>query len=171
MALHARDDNFIEVRKYRAGSTLVAAALALLFEGVLPKYIPHAELIELPLLVTVYFSMGRRNPVTALLLGAGIGLAQDAISHLPLGVYGIALTVVGYLACWVGNRINVDMALGRFGVVFLLYFLERAVVALIRRFLLEQPVASPDASWLIAALLASALAVVLFRQLDRVSKT
>lgn len=170
MALQAMDENFIEVRKYRAGSTLAAAALALLLQAVLPKYIPHAELLELPLWVTVYFSMGRRNPVTSLLLGAAIGLVQDPLSHLPLGVYGIALTVVGYLASWVGNRINVDMAPGRFGLVFVLYLLERAIVAVIQRFLLEQPVALPGASWLLGALLASALAVVVFRQLDRLSK-
>lgn len=167
MALIAKDNSYIEVHKYRAGSVIVAAAVALLLQGFLPRYFPHAEVIELPLLVTVYFSMGRRNAASGLLLGAGIGLVQDAISHLPLGVYGIALTVVGYIATWVGYRMDVDLPLSRFGLVFVLYILERVIIGLIRRLLLEQPEPLLGHYWLIGALLAAVLAVVIFPQLDR----
>jgi len=37
----------------------------------------------------------RRNPVTGLLTGCVIGLIQDSLTPHPLGVYGIAKTVVG----------------------------------------------------------------------------
>lgn len=167
MALIANDNAYIEVHKYRAGSVIVSAAVALLLQGFLPKYFPHAEVIELPLLVTVYFSMGRRNAASGLLLGAGIGLVQDAISHLPLGVYGIALTVVGYVATWIGYHIDVDLPLSRFGLVFVLYLLERVIIGLIRRLLLEQPEPLLGHYWLVGALLAAVLAVVIFPQLDR----
>jgi rod shape-determining protein MreD len=171
MALVAKDDTFIEVHKYRAGSIVGAAVVALFLQGFLPRYIPHAELLELPLLVTIYFSMGRRNAGAGLLLGACLGLVQDAVSHLPLGVYGIALTAVGYLATWIGYRIDSDLTLSRFAVTFLLYGLERFVVALIRRFLLEQPGPFFGPYWLVGALLTAALAVVLYPQLDRLRKT
>lgn len=171
MALMAKDDSFIDVRKYRAGSVIGAAAVAMFLQGFLPKYVPHAEVLELPLLVTVYFSMWRRNVVWGLMLGAGIGLVQDAVSHLPLGVYGIALTVVGYAAAWVGYRIDVDLPLSRFVLVFFLYDLERVIIDLIRRFLLEQPAPFLSRYWLIGSLLAATLAVVIFPQLDRLRKS
>lgn len=171
MALVAKDDTFIEVHKYRAGSVVGAAVVALFLQGFLPKYIPHAELLELPLLVTVYFSTGRRNAGSGLLLGAGMGLVQDAVSHLPLGVYGIALTVVGYLATWIGLRIDSDLLLSRFGVVFILYGVERGVVALIGRFLLDRPGPFFGSDWLIGALLTALLATILFPQLDRLRKS
>lgn len=171
MALVIKDETYLEVHKYRTGSVLGAAVVALLLQGFLPEYIPHAALLELPLLVTVYFSMGRRNASSGLLLGAAIGLAQDAVSHLPLGVYGIALTVVGYLATWVGYRIDADLPLSRFGLVFVLYNVERLVIGLIRRFLLEQPGPLLGRYWLVGSLLAATLAVVLFPQLDRLRKS
>ena len=80
MALIAKENAYIEVHKYRAGSMIVSAAVALLLQGFLPKYFPHAEVIELPLLVTVYFSMGRRNAASGLLLGAGAVMAAAACS-------------------------------------------------------------------------------------------
>jgi rod shape-determining protein MreD len=171
MALVAKDDSYIEVHKYRAGSVIGAAAVALLLQAFLPKYFPHAQVLELPLLVTVYFSMGRRNAASGLVLGAGVGLVQDAISHLPLGVYGIALTIVGYAATWVGYRMEVDLPLSRFGLVFVLYVLERVIIHLIRRLLLEQPETLLGHYWLIGSLLAATLAVVIFPQLDRLRKS
>jgi rod shape-determining protein MreD len=171
MALVAKDDTFIEVHKYRAGSVIGAAVVALFLQGFLPKYIPHAELLELPLLVTIYFSVGRRNAASGLLLGGAIGLLQDAVSHLPLGVYGIALTAVGYLATWIGYRIDSDLALSRFGVTFLLYDIERAVIALIRRFLLERPGPFLGRYWLIGSLVTAILALFIFPQLDRLRKS
>jgi len=42
--------------------------------------------LDLPLLVTIFFSMARRNPISGLLTGAVIGLAQDMLgtTHRPL---------------------------------------------------------------------------------------
>lgn len=171
MALVVKDDSYIEVRQYYTGSSIAAAAIALFLQGFLPQYIPHAGIIEFPLLVTIYFSLGRRNAASGILLGAGIGLVQDAVSHLPLGVYGIALTAVAYAAAWIGNRIEFDFPLSRFALTFVLYDLERVVISVIERFLLEQPGPLFDLYWLIGSLLAAALAVLIFPQLDRLRKS
>ena len=37
-----------------------------------------------------------------------IGLIQDSLTHRPLGLYGMAKTVVGYAASSLGMRIDVD---------------------------------------------------------------
>ena len=53
--------------------------LALVFQAFLHKYGRWSELIDLPLLVTIYFGVSRRNPVTGLFLGGTIGILQDAL--------------------------------------------------------------------------------------------
>ncbi len=171
MALVVQDNSFDEVHKYYAGSAIGAALVALFLQGFLPVYIPHAGVIEWPLLVTIYFSLARRNAVSGMVLGAGIGLVQDAVGHLPLGIYGIALTVVAYLATWVGYRIDVELPLSRFALTLILYVLERAIIAGIELYLLGQPESLMNPYWLVGALLAATLAMLIFPQLDRLQKT
>src|SRR5262249_28103821 len=88
----------IEGTKYYTGTVVAVAFLAIVLQAFLHKYGRWSEFVDLPLLVTIYFGVSRRNPVTGLFLGAVIGLAQDALSHdNPIGLYGIAKTLVGYL--------------------------------------------------------------------------
>ena len=54
--------------------------------------------MDFPLLITIYFALSRRNPSSGLLLGMVIGVAQDSLGHTPIGLYGIAKTVVGFTA-------------------------------------------------------------------------
>ena len=58
--------------------------------------------------MTIYFALSRRNPSGGLLLGMVIGLAQDSLSHTPIGLYGIAKTLVGFVASSLGSRIDVE---------------------------------------------------------------
>lgn len=170
MPLAVKENPFGEVHKYYAGTTIGAVLIALFLQGFLPIYFPHAGVLEWPLLVTIYFSLARRNAVSGMALGAGVGLVQDAISHLPLGIHGIALTVVGYVATWVGYRINVEVPLSRFALTVVLYGLEQVVIAVIERYLLERPESLSNPYWLVGALFAATLAVLIFPQLDRLQK-
>ena len=105
----------IEVHKYYGGTVLATAFLALVLQAFLHKYGRWSELVDLPLLVTVYFGVSRRNPVTGMFLGATIGILQDALSHdNPIGLFGIAKTIVGYLASTVGARIDTQHPVSRF---------------------------------------------------------
>jgi rod shape-determining protein MreD len=171
MAVTARNDSFAQVHKYYAGSTAGAAVVALFLQGFLPKYFPHAEVLELPLLVTVYFCLSRRKREWGLLVGLTIGLLQDAVSHLPLGVYGIAQTVVGYGASWVGHRLDVDHPLSRFGLTVVFYDLERGILVLIRRYLLGQPGPYINRYLVLGSVLTAALAMLVFPQLDKLRKS
>ena len=58
--------------------------------------------------MTIYFALSRRNPSSGLLLGMVIGLLQDSLSRTPIGLYGIAKTLVGYLSSSIGARIDVE---------------------------------------------------------------
>ena len=90
MSSRAQAEQHIEVHKFYGGAVVGVAFLALVLQGFLNKFGSWAGLLELPLLVTIYFSLSRRNPATGLLLGMGIGILQDAVSQMPIGFYGIA---------------------------------------------------------------------------------
>lgn len=138
----------------------------------LHKYGYWAELVELPLLVTIYFGVSRRNPVSGLFLGAVIGILQDALSHdNPIGLYGIAKTLVGYLASSVGAKIDTEHPLSRFGLVFILFHFHQVVLAITQRVLLSRPAPMFTLRLFIASIVSSAFAVLLFALLDRLRRT
>jgi rod shape-determining protein MreD len=92
-------ESHIEVHKFRSGAIFIATLLALVIQGWFPVHLSRAAALDLPLLITVYFGLSRRNPSTGLLLGMAIGLLQDSLSGptVPLGLYGIAKTIIGTL--------------------------------------------------------------------------
>src|SRR5260370_34576128 len=99
-------ETHIEVHKFRAGAVAAVAIFALVVQALLPVYFPRADILDLPLLVTIYFGLSRRNPSTALLLGTGIGLFQDSLSKSPLGLCGIAKTIIGYVGSYTGTTVD-----------------------------------------------------------------
>ena len=152
---------------------MCAAFLAVVLQAFLQVYVPRATLLELPLLVTLYFGLSRRNPNTGLLLGMGIGLLQDAVSgtEVPVGLYGIAKTFVGYGASSIGGRLDVEHPLARFCLAFLFFHLHQVVFAFTKRLLLAQPEALFSLNLLLASLLNAGIAVALFPLLDRLRKS
>lgn len=167
----ARSDANVEVHKYYTGTVLLTAFLALLLQAFLHKYGPWSEYVELPLLVTIYFGVSLRNPVSGMLLGAVIGIAQDALSHdNPIGMYGIAKTLVGYLASSVGARIDTEHPVSRFVLVFVFFHFHQVVLAIIERVLLNRPAPFFTMHLLIASVVSAALAVALFALLDRLRR-
>jgi len=166
-----RSDSNIEVHKYYGGTVIITAFLALVLQAFLHKYGRFSELIDLPLLVTVYFGVSRRNTSTGLLLGAGIGILQDALSaDNPIGLYGIAKTLVGFVASSIGGRIDTEHPLSRFGLVFLLFHFHQMILAITQRVLLNQPARFFTLHLLLDSLVTSAVAVGLFALLDRLRR-
>src|ERR1700741_958874 len=150
----ARSESNIEVHKYYSGAVPLVCFLALVLQAFLHKYGRFAELVDLPLLVTIYFGVSRRNPVSGMFLGAAIGILQDALSHdNPIGMYGIAKTVVGYLASSVGARIDTEHPIARFGLVFVLFHVHQIVLAITQRALLGRSAPLINLHLFIASLL------------------
>ena len=168
MSVRAQVEPHIEVHKFYGGAVAAAAFLALVVQAFLP---PHGrEYLELPLLVTLYFGLSRRNPESGLLLGMAIGILQDGLSHMPIGVYGIAKTSVGYLASTIGARIDVEHPLSRFAFTFLFFHFHQAVLATTEWLLLAQKPLYFSPKLFIASLANSVVAVVLFPILDHLLK-
>ena len=81
-------ESHIEVHKFHGGTILLCVIFALVLQAFLPVYITKASILDLPLLITIYFGLSRRNPSTGLLLGTFIGLLQDSLSKTPIGLFG-----------------------------------------------------------------------------------
>jgi len=163
-------ESHIEVHKFRTGAIFVATVLALLIQAGFPIYVSKAAIVDLPLLVTIYFGLSRRNPSTGLLLGAAIGLLQDSLSKVPLGLYGIAKTLIGHLASSIGARLDTEHPAARFALTGLFFFVHQGVIVLTRRLLLAQPEAWFSMHLAIAAAVNAIIAVFLFMLLDKLRK-
>lgn len=162
----------IEVHKFRAGAIVLATGFALVLQAFLPIYLPKAATLDLPLLITIYFGLSRRNPSTGLLLGMAIGILQDSLSGptVPLGLYGIAKTVIGYLASSIGARLDTEHPAARFALTAVFYGVHQGLIALTQRMLLSQPGRWFTMHLLVAALVNAFVAVFLFALLDRLRK-
>src|ERR1700693_1122470 len=134
-------ESHIEVHKFRGGAIVGATLLSLAMQTTVPVYFAKAAMIDLPLLITIYFGLSRRNPSTGLLLGMTIGLLQDSLSGptIPLGLYGIAKTVIGYLASSIGARLDTEHPLARFALTVVFFCVHQGVILVTRRILLAQP--------------------------------
>ncbi len=168
--LHSESN--IEVHKYYGGTVLLTAFLALVLQAFLHKYGRWAELVDLPLLVTIYFGVSRRNPVTGMFLGGTIGILQDALSHdNPIGLFGIAKTIVGYLASTVGARIDTQHPISRLALIFLFFHFHQLIFAITERVLLNRPEPFFTLRLLLSSVVTAAFGVVLFAALDRLRKS
>jgi len=123
----------IEVYRFSIPVTVGVPLLALFLQAFLPSRFPFFSIFDLPLLVTIFFAMARRNPISGLFTGAAIGLVQDMLGHYPIGIYGIAKTVGGYGASSRGAKLDVAIAGARLLVTLGFYFLHEAVYFTVAR--------------------------------------
>jgi len=168
----AQSEANVEVHKFYGGTVLLSGLFALVLQALLHKYGRWSELVDLPLLVTVYFGVSRRNPVSGLFLGAGIGILQDALSHdYPIGLYGIAKTIVGYLASSIGARIDTEHPVARFGLMFFFFHFHQALLVVTQRVLLNLPAQFFSVRLLLDSVVTAGVGVILFALLDRLRKS
>ena len=172
MSARAHSEPHIEVHKFYAGAVAGVAFLALVSQAFLNEYSGKGEFLELPLLVTLYFGLSRRNPSTGLLLGMAIGLAQDSLSGrtVPLGLYGIAKTIIGYLASSIGARLDTEHPAARFALTAVFFVAHQGLISLTRRILLAQPEPWFNMHLAVGALVNGLVGVFLFLLLDRLRK-
>lgn len=160
----------VEVYRFSIPVTIGIPLLALFAQAFISRHASLLSYIDLPLLVTIFFAMARRNPVSGLLTGAVIGLAQDALGGLPLGLYGIAKTMVGFLASSLGVKLDVENASTRVLVILAFYLIHAAVFFTVARGLVSL---SLDWSWrsgVLSGLANAFIGVFLFFALDKLKQ-
>ena len=139
---------------------------AILFKVYVPRFLTYLSYLELPLLVTVYFSLMYRSPVAGVLVGSGIGLAQDSLSNLPLGMFGIVKTLVGYFVASVSQRLEVNNTPVRFFLALLFFLFHRVFYWVLSRALLGERFDLDLAQTAVLAILNALVAVPLYRLLE-----
>jgi rod shape-determining protein MreD len=160
------------VHKFRGGAIALATIVALFLQTAIPVHIPKFAILDLPLLLTIYFGLSRRNPSTGLLLGMTIGLLQDSLSGptVPIGLYGIAKTIIGYLASSIGARLDTEHPVARFALTVIFFGVHQGLVILTRRLLLAQPEPWFTMHLAIGAAVNAVVGVFLFMLLDKLRK-
>src|SRR5205085_11031686 len=95
--------------------------------------------IELPLLVTIYFSLMRRSQLRGLAIGMTLGLVQDSVFQQHIGMYGICKTLVGYFSASIGMQFDVEHSFVRLVLCFVFYLFHQFFYWVLQRSLLDQP--------------------------------
>jgi rod shape-determining protein MreD len=146
--------------------------LALLIQVYLPLFetLRFIGQIELPLLVTIYFSLMRRSQLRGLAIGVTVGLAQDSLFQQHLGMYGICKTLVGYFSASIGLQFDVEHAFVRLVLCFVFYLFHQFFYWLLQRSLLDQPAVFQLQKELILASINAVIGVALFHFLDKLRK-
>jgi len=157
----------LETRRYPKLLYVLVPLVGLIVQAWLPRVLGQFALFDLALVITVYFALGRRSPIEGTIMGAVMGLFEDALTHRPIGINGIAKTVVGFLAASVGVRIAVENQAIRLMLNFLLSLLSSAIVVFVYRFLLGLDLEWQWMNELYSAIGNSLIAMVLFPVLDR----
>jgi len=145
----------------------VAPLLALLFQIYVPVIFRFLSFLELPLLLAVYFPLMWRRSIAGTLFGCMLGLFQDTLSHHPIGMFGIAKTLVGYFTASVGMRFDVDHWLVRFSLVLFFFQFHRVFYWVLSNSVLNIPLELDLARMLISGLLNAVVSIFLFNILDR----
>ena len=151
---------------------IIAVPIALiLLQALLPKIFPRLLILDLPLIAVIFFAVGRRNPIFGALTGSAVGLLQDALTGQPIGVNGIAKSVIGYAASSIGIQVDVENLFTRLLMNFGFCMLQSVLLFLINRALLGRP--DYHLLWLHELLRAginTLVAIPLFLLLDRVKQ-
>ena len=161
----------IEVYRFSWPVAIALPLLAIFLQASIPRWLPFfSTYFDLPLLVVIFFAMARRSQVAGMLTGACIGILQDSLTQHPLGVYGIAKTVVGYGASSLGVKLDTESVGTRLLVTTGFYVIHQVVYFTIARGLVGINLhwSWPRELW--AALANAILGVFLFTLMDRLKQ-
>ena len=159
----------VAVHEFSWPAVIFIPLVAVLIQIFIPVRARFLPIIDLPFMVTIFFAVARRNPITGCLTGCAIGLMQDLFagpSH-PLGMYGIALTIIGYLASSLGLKIDVENPGSRFILTYIFFVAHQGIYYGVAHGLLRQ---AQQWSWshvAISALANAVIGIFVFRFLDR----
>ncbi len=115
----------------------LALALGLHLAGtrIVPGW-PRFVDVFLVVLVASAFGAG---PVLGMLGGLAAGLAADGVSGGPLGLFGLAGSVVGYGAGYVAQRVVIQRALSAFALFVAAAVVQQAILLAVVALLLPRP--------------------------------
>jgi rod shape-determining protein MreD len=146
------------------------AFAALLLQAFLPLVVPMARLLDMPLLIVLYFALLRRDKIFGTLFGTALGLVMDALSHRYIGVYGMAQALVGYLAASASIRFNLESLTTRTVLTAVLVLVQGLFLQGLLALLFEFPPPFRPLELASGVLANVALGLVIYQLLDRLRR-
>jgi rod shape-determining protein MreD len=168
MAMSALARRELDVQRYPMLVVILVPLTAIFLQVLIPRFVPKFDILDLPLLVTIYFAVGWRNPIAGTVTGTVIGLVQDALTSRPLGINGISQCIVGFFAASLGVRIDVENPGTRLLINFAFTLLNIGIYLFIVHHMLAL---NERTNWLheaIKSVINSIVGVFLFDILDRI---
>ena len=156
-----------KISRFRVVWLIVIPLASIAFQVNFPLFFKHLGYLELPLLVTVYFSLMQRNRMRGTFIGAVIGLLQDALANQPLGIFGMVKTLVGYFAASISTKIDVDNTTIRAALSFFFFCFHQFFTWILVRALLGHAIDFDITQTLLFGLLNGLVAIPLFLILDK----
>ncbi|HZY62976.1 MAG TPA: rod shape-determining protein MreD [Edaphobacter sp.] len=129
----------LEQHTFSLVATVLVPLVAIFLQAFLSRLFPHFAILDLPLIVVLFFAISRRSPVAGTLTGAFVGLLQDALTNQPIGVNGMAKSAIGYVAASIGVQVDVESPLTRIVITFVFSIINSVLLFLIDRRLLGLP--------------------------------
>ena len=139
MARRASTRRELEQHSFHPAVVLLAACIMLFFGMYLPHLFPRFALLDLPLIIVIYFSISMRSPIAGTLIGASVGLLQDLATNAPIGILGIAKSIVGYAAASISLRVDVENVMSRAILNFGFTLLQSCVLFAVNHWMLDLP--------------------------------
>ncbi len=170
MAITYTSGEQVEVYRFSIPATVLIPLGAIFLQVFLPLRFHFFSIFDLPLLVTIGFATARRSPLAGLMTGGIIGILQDALTHHPIGLYGIAKTIVGFGASSLGIKLDVENAGARFLLTIFFYVVHEVVYFLIARGLVGLRMAWSWQHELVSGLANAVLGIFVFMLLDRIKQ-
>ncbi len=160
-----------QVAVYEFGwpATIFIPLVALFIQAFIPVEVRFLPVIDLPMMVVIFFAVARRNPASGCITGAIIGLLQDTLAgprHL-LGMYGIANTIIGFAASSLGLKIDVENPGSRFLITYVFFVAHQGIYYGVAHGLLRQTLQWSWSHVALSALANGVLALFVFSLLDK----
>ncbi|MGA8042849.1 MAG: rod shape-determining protein MreD [Terracidiphilus sp.] len=165
--LTATNRRELEVHRFPALVYALVPLVALVLQAWLPRLLGRYSWFDLPLLVVVYFALGRPSPIQGTLMGCILGIFEDALTQHPIGINGVVKTLIGFLSSSLGIRVDVDNHTVRVLLVLGFSLLSGALYFFVYRILLGLSLGWNWRDELFTAFGNGILAFVLFPLLDR----
>ncbi len=158
----------VQVYKFSLPVSIGVPLGAIFLQSFISHYFAWLAIFDLPLLVTVFFAVARRDPIKGLITGGAIGIVQDSLTTHFIGLFGIAKTMVGFLASSMGVKLDVENPGSRMIICFGFYIVHRVIYLVIARGLVGDPsIGFAWSGFLLGAFANAFMSVPLFAVLDR----
>jgi rod shape-determining protein MreD len=106
----------------------------------LTRYAESFYFLDLPLVAVIYFAT-YKGKIASSFIGSTVGLVQDSVSGLPLGINGFTKTLAGYMVAAISGRLILESYSTQFFLILLVSMADSLLKFLLFH-IAEQPLSA-----------------------------